>query len=301
MISFQKLGTIDLDVVESNPIIFQGKPYLMEYVRCRGEHGPSKTYHGNTLNQPYCRFLNLEDMKSYSAPFGIGYCFGNAWSDGDHIAVTVTDYWGGKGFYILESDDMIHWSEVRPLYLNDNVHCYNSSMCKVGNKYINALEVGPRGGIVDCNNNYNVFAVSEDLKNWEILPDARFPEPGGWLFRHFENWYFFFALLGDYQKGFTTHIFRSRDLINWEASPQNPIFQFDEADRKIHPKASFTAEQLQDIAQALNINMSDIDMCNYNGKLLISYSWGDQSGHEFLALAEAEGSDRDLCFSCFEN
>lgn len=300
MIKIRKLGTIDLDIVENNPIIFKGKPYLMEYIRQSNPGiGPSKTYYGNTMNKPYCRFRSLDDMQTFSEPFGIGYCFGNAWSDGDHIAVTVTEYWGGPGFYILESDDMIHWSEPRPIYENKDLHCYNSSMCKVGSRYINTLEVGPRGDKVDCiAQNYNIFAASEDLVNWEIIPGLSILP--GWTFRYYDQWFFLFGLIGDYQRGFTTHLFRSRDLLEWEASMHNPVFTYDENDRKIHAQASFSAEQLQLIASAKNINFSDVDMCDCNGKLLISYSWGDQAGHEFLALAEADCSERDFLFSCFD-
>lgn len=300
MITCKKLGTIDRDIVESNPIVFKGKVYLMEYIRYHDPAGgaPSKSYHGNLLGNSYCRLRDLEDM-SCSEPFGIGFCFGCAWSDGDHIAVTVTDTWGGEGFYILESDDMIHWSDPRALYVNKDLCCYNSSMCKAHGRYINLLEVGPRLKKVDCvAQNYNIFAASDDLVNWEIIPGHAPLQ--GWTLRFYDQWYFLMGLQGNYQTGFTTHIFRSRDLKNWESSPQNPIFSYDGNDRIIHPLAQLDEAQKEEIASAVNINVSDVDMCDHNGKLLFSYSWGDQGGHEYLALAEAECSEKEFCFACFE-
>ena len=295
MIKIEKTGTLDLDIVESNPVVFRGKPWLMEYVRLRQAPGPSRSYYGNTMGQPYCRFRSLEDGQTFSAPFGIGYCFGNAFVDNDHIAVTVTKIWGGDAFYLLESDDMVHWTEPRIIYQNPARRCYNSSMCKAGDKYINALEVGE---IKDCLDNYMIFVESTDLKTWSVIPGA-YAKKGAPLLRYHDGWYFYICLLGDYEHGFNTCIFRSRDLKEWENSPSNPILPFDEDDRKIHPLARLTPEQLQTIANAVNINASDMDMCDYNGKLIVSYSWGDQRGHEFLALGKADASERDFCFSYF--
>ena len=295
MIPIQKTGSLDLDIVESNPIVFRGKPWLMEYVRLHQTNGPSRSYYGNTLGQPYCRFRSLEDCQTFSEPFGIGYCFGNAFADHDHLAVTVTEYWGSPSFLLLESDDMVHWTEPRPIYENPAKRCYNSSMCKAGDKYINALEVGD---IEDCLHNYMIFIESTDLKNWRLIPGAYAPN-GAPLLRFHDGWYFYICLIGDYDKGFNTCIFRSRDLKEWEASPHNPILPFDENDRKIHPQARLTPAQLQNIATAVNINASDMDMCEYNGKVIVSYSWGDQKGHEFLALGQADATERDFCFSWF--
>ena len=53
------------------------------------------------------------------------------------------------------------------------------------------------------------------------------------------------------------------------------------------------------VAAAKDINVSDHDFCEYGGKLLCSYSWGDQRGHEYLALAEADCTEREFCESYF--
>ena len=295
MIRIEKTGTLDLDIVESNPVVFRGRPWLMEYVRQHDAIGPSRSYYGNALGRPYCRFRSLEDCQTFSEPFGIGYCFGNAFVDNDHIAVTVTERWGGDSFLLMESDDMLHWTEPRKFFSNPAFRCYNSSMCKADGKYINALEVGD---VTDCLDNYMVFVESTDLREWRVIPGAR-ADKGAPVLRHHDGWFFYMCLLGSYEEGFNTCIFRSRDLRSWEESPNNPILPFDEDDRKIHAKARLSPEQLQAIATAVNINASDMDMCDYDGGLVVSYSWGDQRGHEFLALGKADASERDFCFSWF--
>ncbi|MCP4450012.1 MAG: hypothetical protein GY809_01005, partial [Planctomycetes bacterium] len=34
----------------------------------------------------------------------------------------------------------------------------------------------------------------------------------------------------------------------------------------------------------------DIDFCEFNGRLIINYSWGNQGGTEFIAEAEYDGT-----------
>lgn len=38
------------------------------------------------------------------------------------------------------------------------------------------------------------------------------------------------------------------------------------------------------------MNNSDIDFCQYKGRLIINYSWGNQQGTEFLAEAVYDGT-----------
>lgn len=42
-------------------------------------------------------------------------------------------------------------------------------------------------------------------------------------------------------------------------------------------------ELIESIKDAENRNNSDIDFCEYDGKLIINYSRGDQSGKQFLS------------------
>lgn len=54
-----------------------------------------------------------------------------------------------------------------------------------------------------------------------------------------------------------------------------------------------------EILDAVDCNNSDIDMCEINGKTLITYSWGNQLGKEFLALAEYNGTNEEFLKSFF--
>jgi hypothetical protein len=50
------------------------------------------------------------------------------------------------------------------------------------------------------------------------------------------------------------------------------------------------AFEREEIAKALDRNNSDFDLCQWQGKVMISYSWGDQVGNEFLAQATYDGT-----------
>jgi hypothetical protein len=92
---------------------------------------------------------------------------------------------------------------------------------------------------------------------------------------------------------------RSKDLIHWEYSPINPVLMYDEEDRKI-ASPFLTPADRERIANALNINNSDMEMCEYLGRTIIYYSWGDQKGTEFLAEACYEGPMHELLKGFFE-
>ena len=141
MIKINKLGTIDLDIVESNPVVFKNKLYLMEYIRSVGPGGPSHAYYGNQTGIPYCRFRDMDNGQTFTPPFGQGWVFGCAFVENDHIAVTVTRHWGAEGHYIIESDDMVNWSDPRLIFASKDHGCYNTSMCKAGDKYVVAQEM----------------------------------------------------------------------------------------------------------------------------------------------------------------
>ena len=56
------------------------------------------------------------------------------------------------------------------------------------------------------------------------------------------------------------------------------------------PGKRFEWETFPAKGAAKNINNSDIDFCEYEGRLIINYSWGNQMGKEHLAEAVYKGS-----------
>ena len=85
------------------------------------------------------------------------------------------------------------------------------------------------------------------------------------------------------------NLFASRDLIHWDPSPLNPVLRASPTDKLI-ANPNLTDPQRARIALAVNLNNSDIDFCEWQGRLVINYSWGNQQGVEHLAEAMYDGT-----------
>lgn len=301
-VELKKLGTIDEGIVEANPIVFKGKPYLFEYIRYF-THNPrikGVRYHGNTLGTSYFRFRDLTDMKTVTPPFAKGLHMGCAYVDGDRVIVTCVENWGYSRFYQLESTDLVNWSKPREILSGEGWAGYNTSVCKAGDRYVMVFELGKPKKLVGRAFTM-FFAESKDLKTWRMIPDAVYGRgfyTGAPMLRYFDGWFYFFYL--ERAKGkYRERVVRSRDLKEWTLSPKIVLSHGPE-DKKIHAKSGLSDALRAKVAKARNLNASDLDMCDYDGKLLCCYSWGNQRGTEFLALAEAEMTEKEFCESFFK-
>lgn len=287
----KKLGTIDTGLVETTPIVFNNKVYRFEYVRI--------LYELNTTGDSYFRFVDVESGETTPA-FAKGFHLGSAFVDGDSVYVTAVDDWNGEHIVMFVSDDVKNWKS-RPVLHLPGFGLFNTSLCKADNRYVLMYEIGKPPE--EAGKRFTArFASSTDLVNWELLPREctyskdRYTAPHA--LRYLDGYFYNFYL--ESHAGWETRVVRSKDLIQWEASPFNPVLRASEEDRKIvNPK--LTDAQRQEIAEARDINNSDIDFCEYNGKLLINYSWGDQEGVEFIAAAEFDGSLEEFLKGFFED
>ena len=291
-VRMHKTGTIDELIVEANPIVFKGHPYLCEYIR--------KKYPGNAGGRSYFRFLDMADMKTVVSTCGHGLHMGNAFVDGDRVVVTCVEDWGAPRFYQIESTDLVHWTEPRQILEGEGWKGYNTSVCRAGDRYVMVFELGAPKEMVGTMFTM-FFAESKDLGTWTLIDGARMGADrytGAPMLRHYGDWFYFFHLEGSYEEGFETRVMRSKDLYAWERSP-HVVLGYDPWDKMIHPRANFTDAEKAYIAGAKDVNASDLDMCDWNGKLVCFYSWGNQRGNEFSALAEADCTEREFCESFF--
>jgi hypothetical protein len=275
-----KLGTIDCDLVETTPVVFKNRVYRYEYVR--------KGYKANLSGDSYSRFIDHESGES-TAAFAEGYHLGSAFVDRDSVYVTAVDIWDGEHILMFVSADLKHW-QSRPLLHLPGFGIFNTSLCKADNRYVLMYEIGKPPE--EAGKRFTArFASSVDLVNWKTMPKDctyskdRYTAPHA--LRYLDGYFYNFYL--EAFEGYEMRVVRSTDLINWEASPFNPVLKASEEDKKI-ANSLLTSAQRKAIAEAKNINNSDIDFCEYNGKLIINYSWGNQQGEEFLAEAVFDGS-----------
>jgi len=276
----KKLGTIDLDLVETTPVVFQGNLYRFEYVR--------GGYWNNKTGDSYFRFVDHESGVP-SAPFAKGYHLGSAMVDGDTIFVTATNAWDGERVDVFASRDMKDWESWNALDL-PGYGLFNTSLCKGDGQYVLMFEVGKPPDVAGVPFTAR-FATSRDMRRWELTDPActyakdRYTAPH--CLRYLDAYYYNFYLEA-VPGGYDQRVVRSKDLVRWETSPLNPVLEASDEDKQIaNPK--LTPEQRARIRDATNINNSDIDFCEYEGRTIINYSWGNQQGIEFLAEATYDG------------
>ncbi|MCP4711725.1 MAG: hypothetical protein GY869_24160, partial [Planctomycetes bacterium] len=206
------------------------------------------------------------------------------------VYVTGVDNWGGSRIELFYSTDMINWKSRTVLDIS-KYKIYNTTMCRDKNKYVLMFEIGAPKEEAGARFTAR-FATSKDLTSWTVTPPQcvyskdRYTAPH--CLRYLDGYYYNFYL--EAYQGYEMRVVRSKDLINWEPSPLNPVLRHSEDDKKIaNPK--LTVEQRKSIAEAKNINNSDIDFCEYKGRTIILYSWGNQQGKEFLAEASYAGTE----------
>lgn len=292
----RRLGTIDRDIVEANYILFGGELYLLEGVRYQAFSHP---YYGNDRGGCYCRLRRMSDHKIVSE-FGFGLHMPQAFVYNDKLYVSgVDDHKTIRHYlYMIESDDLLHWSSKRVIFGGESWRIHNSAYClKPDGTVLLGMECDHPDGLFAT-----FFADSADMQKFKLLENALHGPgyTGGPVFRWFGDYCYIFYIRGSYESCFSMHVARSRDLQSWEESLCNPFMIPDKSDRIIHARALDVENLKNKVDAAKNINVSDIDFCEYNGKVLMNYSWGDQKGTEFLALAEVDCvSEREFCESFF--
>ncbi len=278
----RKLGTIDCDLVETTPVVFGGRLYRFEYVRAG--------YAGNRTGEAYFRFVD-HTTGAASPGFAAGYHLGNVFVEDETLYVTGTNCWDGERVDLFVSRDMQRWETWGALNL-PGWGIFNTSLCRAEGRYVLMFEVGRPPEVAGVPFTAR-FATSADLRTWELTPPEctysreRYTAPHA--LRYLDGWYFNFYLEALPGPRYEQRVVRSRDLITWESSPLDPVLAASDDDRVIaNPR--LTGAERDRIAQATDLNNSDIDFCEFAGRTVITYSWGNQQGNEFLAEAVYEGS-----------
>lgn len=296
-----KLGTICIGVVETTPVVWNGELYRFEWVR-NARWGTTD----NIKNRTYgCfHFVNMKD-ESPTPEFAQGYSFGCCHAEKGTMYVVGTKGNGGNTeLGLFTSQDLVNWQD-RGVILSfpDTVKLYNTSVCKGRDCYVMAIEIGgthPAVGRAFT----NVFATSRDLIHWEMLDMETYEYTRERysacpVIRYVDGYYYMIYLESAPCHRWIPYIVRSTDLKNYELGLINPVMMFGDEDKKIMYPERLSEEEKKTIINATNCNNSDIDLCDYNGKTVILYSWGNQLGREFLARAEYDGPMDEFLKSFF--
>ncbi|MCC6232690.1 MAG: hypothetical protein IT580_08595 [Verrucomicrobiales bacterium] len=278
----RKLGTVDLDLVETTPVVISNRLWRFEWVR--------DSYWDNRRGTNYFRFRD-PSTGEVSPPFADGHEFGSVLAYEGQVWVTGTQ--GRDRVNLFVSRDLQSW-EQRPVIAPGRYGIFNTSLCRTDRDFVVMFEIdkpAEEAGVAFTAR----FARSPDLRLWTMTgPECqyskdRYTAPHALRWR--DGWFYDFYL--EAHQGYEMRVVRSRDLVAWEASPLNPVLRASPADRQ--PAASsFTEAQRKRLAEAVNLNNSDIDFVEWQGRLAITYSWGNQLGVEHLAEAVYDGTEEQF-------
>ncbi len=296
--TLNKIGTLKIGIVETTPVVWKGRLLRFEWMRKSNEYG----YPTNLKGYDYYQFVDMETEEAtpefgadhiFGCPYienGIAYVYGvKALSDGNRIDM----FW---------SDDLISW-QTKTVFDLPGLAFYNTSVCKGQDGYIMAVEIRKPEEFTGKPFTI-IFAQSQDLFNWEFLSPmehsyTRDRYSACPTIRYFGGQYYIIYLEAMPLHRYMPYIVRSKDLEHFELGIQNPVMTPDNIDKYVIDPKRFIKEELDYIESAVNCNNSDIDLCEYKGKTVILYSWGNQVGKEFLALAQYNGTLQEFLESFF--
>lgn len=269
-----KRGTLGLDLCETTPFVFHDRLYRLEWFRNGG-------------------ILRIMDHDSHQevSRFGPKHRFPCAFVERDTVYVVGTKEthgWYGDTLTMFVSKDLTNWTQST-LFTKTGMGICNTSLCKTGNGYAMSIEQTSPAGFPAR------FLESQDLVSWTLLPEECRHALGRYNAAHclrwYNGWFYLFYLEADKPHGYEQYITRSRDLIRWQTSSLNPVLAASPED-KLVLNPLLTEKDRADIARNGDTNNSDIDFCEYKGRLIINYCWGTQGGpgHEYVAEAEFLGT-----------
>ena len=296
----KKLGTVKINYVEATPVVWQGRLLRFEGVRNKvwgGRGGIDREY-------GYYHFVDQETEAEVSA-FAHDHAFGCAYAeDGVMYVHGVRGEGGGNILDCYTSADLKNWECTEAIVFPEDINVYNTSVCKGDGRYIMAIELGGKNPAVGYGFTC-VFAESTDLIHWTLLDMmehsySRDRYTACPCIRYTEGYYYMIYLESAPCRRYIPYIVRTRDFKEFELGLTNPVMWPDDDDKKIICPERFTAEELDYIEHAVDCNNSDFDLCYFGGKTHIVYSWDNQFGKEFLALAEYDGTVEEFLKSFFE-
>jgi len=260
--------------MENTPVLFNSRLLLVSNNRPGGADAKGKD-----------AYVYIDDLQTGKevARFGQGHSFVSAYVNGKELnvfALEFTDFgriMKSSGIDRLTSTDLKTWKTEKVILPDGNEHLFNSSVCKDDKGYLMAYESDKP--VQFCFK----FARSNDLSKWEKVPHLAFTGENHEysacpVIRYFKPYYYVIYLHDKMagHKGYISYLTRSKNLIEWELSPFNPILEAGEGE---------------------GINNSDVDLIEYQGKTYLYYATGDQEAWGTVRVAMFNGPEKAF----FEN
>ncbi len=275
----KKTGVISPNDGETTPFIYKGRLLRLEnqWSDHKGLPSPCAVIDDYFTNEELC-CLGGDRARFYSA-----YC------ENDRVYVFATL---DNKVYRYVSDDLVTWTSSVVLTMPESFELFNTSVCKGDGKYMMAIECSWAGtskgdGTNAVGNPYigvlftEFFAQSQDLEHWENLPLELNYTPERYCacpaLRYCDGYYYMICLEQLPAVRFAPYMYRTKDFETWEIGLYNPILMPSEEDRRVKAGVEIPQELAEKNAHHVDINNSDVDLCEYMGKTYINYITGNQT------------------------
>ena len=171
---------------------------------------------------------------------------------------------------------------------------FNNSVCKGDGRYVMAIEIDAPPEETGVRFTIR-FAESKDLRTWKLTPSSCVYAKDRYTscptLRFADGRYYLMYCEELPGPKYPTYMLRSADLARWESSPLNPVMKLSREDHEVAAGAQgLTAADRERIAKAADVCNSDVDLCEFKGKVVLYYCWGNQNGIEHLAEARYDGT-----------
>jgi alpha-L-fucosidase len=285
-----KKGTVAPIMGETTPFVFKDRLYRLENWQKFMEI-PRATC-GERYMEDVVRIWDVEKDQMVSVPL-VGHSFAASfvWDNIVYVfaaAHPANNQWRTvTEITLTTSDDLVNWTPPEVvLQAESGEHLFNVAVCRGTDGFIMLYETDdqqwPKFTFKYC--------ASDDLRHWTLIPDAVYGREkyvGGPALYYEGDWYYT-LYLQDLGGKWETRITRSHDLVHWEDAPvDRPFLTFDEG-------RIFQYWQHNELCTVQEINASDAELCEWQGKTIVYFNGGDQQSAGDLQLAVFEGSPQQL-------
>ncbi len=271
---------------EVTPFLFKGKEYYLQNLSAINHAlAPGTPDHSIIMDAETGELVAKILQQHY---FSSAYVFANtcfcfaARLENDHN-------WNSQQINVIQSQDLIHWTTPEPIFSSKVERFCNTAVTFDGKRHLLLYETDDP--------NYPKytfkFLESEDLISWRPVERAIFGQSkyvgGPALYYLPEDGLFYLTYVNEFINpetgalNYNTRIARSKDLIYWEEG-RRPVIKPDYSHRPYpeqHP-------------EVYEINASDAEFSEIRGKVKVYCCGGNQQGIGDSAVAEYQGTMKDL-------
>ncbi|MCX6219650.1 MAG: hypothetical protein NTZ69_01525 [Bacteroidia bacterium] len=254
--------------MENTPVLFNSRLLMVANYR------PS----GGAVNvKATDSFLYIDDLRTGKEilRFGTAHSFASAFVNDSELNVFALDFSEStvlgnlSGINRFVTTDLKNWKTEMVILPEGGEHLYNTSVCRDDKGFLMAYESNKP--VSFCFK----FARSNDLSKWGKIPGLVFTGVKNEysacpVIRYFKPYYYVIYLHNKMagHNGYISFLARSKDLVDWELSPYNPILEAGEGE---------------------GINNSDVDLIEYEGRTYLYYATGDQATWATIRVAMYDG------------